>query len=107
MEQNTLKVKVQAQRRQELEEEASRLCERLPVQMQRVMDCIRERRGHRTGSLHCPWRNWVSVCTRLLSVMLSVYVMAGSLHTCHPTVYVVSSKQLSMLSAAHMEGFQH
>ena len=43
MEQNNLKVKVKAQRRQELEEEASRLRERLPVQMQRVMDCAREK----------------------------------------------------------------
>ena len=33
--------------------------------------------------------------------------MAGSLHTYHLTVHVVSSKQLSMLSAAHMEGSQH
>ena len=38
-----MKVKVKAQQRQELEEEASRLRERLPAQMQRVMDCTREK----------------------------------------------------------------
>ena len=43
VERNNLKVKVKAQRRQELAEEASRLRERLPMQMQHVMDCSSEK----------------------------------------------------------------
>ena len=51
MEQNNLKVKIKAQWRRELAEEASRLHERLPVQMQHVMDCSSENRAS----------NWLAV----------------------------------------------
>ena len=80
VEQNKLKVKVKAQQRQELAEEASRLRERLPMQMQRVMDCNSEK-GHQTGLLYCPWMSWDSAYTRVHSVILCAYCVCGKRQT--------------------------
>ena len=85
-------------------EEASTLRERLPVQTQHVMDCSSEK-----GS-----SNWLAVLP-MHEMIFSLnkgafrdamsYIMDGSLHTCHPTVYVARGKQLNILSAAHIEGY--
>ena len=80
MEQNNLKVKVKAQQRQELEEEASRLRERLPMQIQRVMDCSSEK-GHQTGLLYYPWMSWDSAYTRVHSVILCAHCVCGKRQT--------------------------